>query len=289
MAYRFVLEVPEADRKSAEVIVGAVPETQIVVSRLSYPAGVDQPYASLTIASEHVHVVRAIYDWMRHDNKTDARIVLLDGQRIALADYKPDDIVAEIRTDQPWGIRTVPRIGDHTEEKIVSRSLDTPEPAAVAPAQNAINIESVNLLSVNVMDLRRAEQFYREFFGLEVVGRANIDAEGKYRMIIGEYDWDRAIVTETVADESFLRNGNLLLGLHRVGAGARLDRTNIDRLSIQVDAASYRRIKAKVLINSLEFLGETQASFKFRDPFGVPWEIGMQGLLPDVLRFTLAE
>ncbi|MGD9710843.1 MAG: VOC family protein [Thermomicrobiales bacterium] len=287
MAYRFVLEVPEADRKPAEAVVGAVPDTQILVSRLSFAEGFDRPYAALTIASEQVRVVQAIVDWMRIDGKTDARIVLLDGQRIPLAARNVDDIVAEIRTTQPWGDRAVPRIGDHTEEKIVTHSSHAPDVAIATPAANAITIENVNLLSVNVMDLRKAEEFYREFFGLQVVGRATYDADGKYRMLADDYDWDRAIVTETVADESFVRNGDLILGLHRVGSGARLERTNIDRISIQVDGDSYRRIKAKVLVNSLELLGETQASFKFRDPFGVPWEVALPGLLPQVLQSSL--
>jgi hypothetical protein len=78
-----------------------------------------------------------------------------------------------------------------------------------------------------------------------------------------------------------------MLGLHRVGLGARLDRGVLDRISIQVDGASYRRIKAKVLVNALELLGESQASFTFRDPFGAPWEISLPGLLPDVLRESL--
>ena len=288
VAYRFVLEVPEAQRKFAEVIVGAVPDTQIVVSRLSFAEGVDKPYAALTIASEHVRVIETVYDWMRQDGISDVRVVLLDGQRIPLANVAQEEVVAEIRTDQPWGLRTVPRIGDHTEEKIVIESSQAQSLATAAPVPNPVIIENVNLLSVNVMDLRKAEEFYQEFFGLQVVGRANYDADGKYRLIPGEYDWERAIVTETVAEESFVRNGNLVLGLHRVGSGARLERTNLDRISIQVDAASYRRIKAKVLINSLEFLGETQASFKIRDPFGVPWEISLQGLLPDLLRESLA-
>lgn len=286
MAYRFVLEVPEEDRKEAEVVVGAAPETQIVVSRLTYTDGVDEPYAALTIASEHVRVVGDIYAWLQNDRKPDARIVLLNGQRISLMDRTPEEVVALIRTDQPWGERTVPRIGDHTEEKImIDQSRADMEVASVAAP--SVTIEQVNLISVNVMDLRRAEDFYAEFFGLTVVGRANYDQDGKYRLLGGDYDWDRAIVTETVADESFVRNGDLILGLRRVGSGARLDRTNIDRISIQVDAASYRRLKAKVLVNSFELLGESQASFRFRDPFGVPWEITLAGLLPDILKQSL--
>ena len=113
------------------------------------------------------------------------------------------------------------------------------------------------------------------------------DEDGKYRILPETYDWEQAIVTESEADDSYLRNGDLTLGLHRVGLGARLERGVFDRISIQVDGASYRRIKAKVLVNSLELLRESQASFIFRDPFGAPWEISLPGLLPDVLRESL--
>ncbi len=286
MAYRFVLEVPEAYRRPAEIVVGSVPDTQILVTRLSFADGVDEPFAALAIACEHVRVVDAIYRWMKSEGSPRSRIVLLNGQRLALAEHSVDDVVAAIRTDQPWGERNIPHIGDHIEEKVVIDPSANQE-VAQTTATPSVTIEKVNMITINAMDLRRAEEFYREFFGMEIVARATFDADGKYQMLSDDYDWERALVTETLADETFMRNGDLILGVRRVGVGARLGRTTIDSISVQLDAESYRRLKAKVLVNSFELLGESQSSFKFRDPMGVPWEITLAGLMPKVLKDAL--
>ena len=289
MAYRLMLEVPEADREAAEIEIGAVPGTQIVVTRTSYVEGYDTPYAALTVASENLRLIDTIYRWYgsRGGSQLDARLVLHSGQRLSLADHTPGSMVAAIRTDQPWVEHSIPRIGDHAEQEFLAPATADGTALATTPAGRAITIDHVNFVAVNVMDLRRAEEFYTQFLDMSIVGRTRTDDQGKYHLIDDDYQWEQAIVTETVADDSYVRNGKLILALHRVGAGARLDRNVLDRISIQVDAASYNRLKAKVLVGAYEFLGETQASFVFRDPFGVPWEISLAGLLPHILRQAL--
>jgi hypothetical protein len=111
-----MLEVPDAQRKPAEIVVGAVPETQIVVSRTSYTEGFDNPFAALTIASESLRVIDAIYGWFQSSGSVAAasRIVLYSGQRLPLASTTPGSVVAAIRGNQPWTEHSIPRIGDHT-------------------------------------------------------------------------------------------------------------------------------------------------------------------------------
>lgn len=289
MAYRFMLEVPEAERQAAEIAIGAAPDTQIVVTRLSYSGGYDSPYAALTIASENLRIIDTLYSWYesRGGAQLDARLVLHSGERLQLADHSTGTMVGAIRTDQPWVEHSIPRIGDHAEEEFMVPSTADRSVLAAAPRQRRITIDHFNFVAVNVMDLRRAEEFYTRFFDMDIVGRTRNDEAGKYRLVTGDYDWEQAIVTETAADDSYLRNGKLILALHGVGVGARLERNIIDRISIQVDAASYNRLKAQALVSSSEFLAESQASFTLRDPFGVPWEISLSGLLPHILRDAL--
>jgi hypothetical protein len=284
-----MLEVPGAERQAAEIEIGAVPETQIVVTRSSFAEGYDTPFAALTIASEHLRVIDAIYRWYgsREPSQVDARLVLHSGERLPLADHTPGSMVAAIRADQPWVEHSIPRIGDHAEEEVMSPTVAESSALATAPVRRGVSIDRVNFLAINVMDLRSAERFYTQTFDMVIVGRTRTSEDGKYHLVQPDYDWEAAIVSETQADDTYIRNGDLILALHRVGVGARLDRGIIDRISIQVDAASYNRLKAKALMNSYEFLGESQASFTFRDPFGVPWEISLSGLLPSILRDAL--
>ena len=96
-------------------------------------------------------------------------------------------------------------------------------------------------------------------------------------------------MTDEMADDSFLRNGALLIALHRVGRGARIERTLIDRVSIRVDAETFNRLRGQVLMRNYENLGGGQTYFAFRDPNGVPWEVTMAGALPEVIYTTLSE
>jgi catechol 2,3-dioxygenase-like lactoylglutathione lyase family enzyme len=283
-----MLEVPAAERQAAEIAVGAVPDTQILVTRSSFSGGYDAPRAALSIAAQNLRVIDTIYQLYGQGGAAqEVGIVLNSGERLSLADHTPGSMVAAIRADQPWNEHALPRIGDHVEEETMTPTVAEDSALTSAPVRRGITIDHVNLLAINVMDLRRAEEFYTQFFDMTIVGRTNTSEDGKYHLVREGYDWGDAIKTETEADDTYVRNGKLILALHRVGAGARLDRTVIDRISIQVDAASYNRLKAKALMGSYEFLGETQASFIFRDPFGVPWEISLAGLLPSILRDAL--
>ncbi len=289
MSYRFMVEVPGSERGSAEIAIGSAPDTQIVVTRASFAEGYDNPIAALTIASENLRVVDTIYSWQGsfHPEKPDVRFVLHSGKRLTLADHTSGSMIAAIRSDQPWVEHAIPRIGDHAEEEFVSENAVATSESSAPEKPKTVVIDHVNFVAVNVMDLRRAEEFYTSFFDMEIVGRTRTSRDGKYQLIHEPYDWEKAIVTETVADDSFLRNGSLTLALHRVGVGARLERSVVDRISIQVDAASFSRVKAKALMSSFEVLGESQASFSFRDPFGIPWEISLAGLLPHILHESL--
>jgi len=306
MAYRFTLETPLAYSSEAEIAITKAPSTQIVTNRASTADGFDTPRAALTISAPNLIVIHTIYEWMdQTDPRPDIRFVFYSGRRVDLADYDEGSLIAAIRRDQPWVDRTIPKIGDHIPQPWVG-----PEASRGTAAMNAaiagdresfmeesiviveeprVVIESVNYLAINVADLAKAEKFYNELFGLQVVARTKSDNQGGYRLLSPDYDPVDAVLTDEQADDSFLRNGALLIALHRVGRGARLERTMIDRVSIRVDVETFNRLRGQVLMRNYENLGGSHTYFSFRDPNGVPWEVTVAGALPEVIYSTLSE
>lgn len=304
MAYRFLLEVPGSLVEDASIAVERTGDAQVVVVRTSHGLGYDDPMVDLTVAAHSLLVIDSLYEWFGSvgASRPDIRLVLHGGDRLLLEEQERGAMVAAIRRDQPWVERSLPRIGDHvleefkdgggtatvertpaeTETRRLGRATTT---SATAPATatgtgtvtattRGINVRAVNHVAVRVLDLAKAETFYTEFFGMELVGRSRRDPAGTMLPLNGDYRWDAARAAGTEADVSFVRNGPLTLALRRVGRGARLDLDSIlDHLSIGVDATSFATIKGEVLMRGFVTLATAPASIAFRDPFGIPWEV----------------
>ena len=253
MAYRFMLEIPLAYSSEAEIAITKAPSTQIVTNRTSFADGYDQPRAALTVAAPNLAVIHTLYDWIETtDPRPNVRFVFYSGRRVDLDDYDEGSLIAAIRRDQPWVERTIPKIGNHIAQPWVGPEASRGtaamnaaiagdretfmEEAIVVIEEPRVVIESVNYLAINVAELAKAEKFYRDLFGLEVVARTKSDDAGSYRLLSSDYDPIQAVLTDEQADDSFLRNGALLIALHRVGRGARIERTMIDRVSIRSTA-----------------------------------------------------
>jgi catechol 2,3-dioxygenase-like lactoylglutathione lyase family enzyme len=306
MAYRFMLETPLAYSTEAEIAITKAPATQIVTNRTSFAEGYDEPRTALTVSAPDLRVIGTLYDWLGTVDPTpNIRFVFYNGRRVDLADYDEGSLIAAIRRDQPWVERSIPKIGDHIAQPwvgpeasrgaaIVNAAIAGDretfmEESIVVVEEPRVVIESVNYLAINVTDLEKAERFYNELFGLEVVARTISDEMGAYRLLSPDYDPVTAVMTDEMADDSFLRNGALLIALHRVGRGARLERVLIDRVSIRVDADTYNLLRGQVLMRNYENLGGGQTYFAFRDPYGVPWEVTVAGALPEVIYTTLSD
>lgn len=295
MAYRFLLEVPEALSGEAHAAIGSAPDTQIVVTRPSFTSGFDQAYQALTIAAHNLRVIDTIYDWyeLYTPPRPEVRIVLNTGQRVLLDDHDRGSMIAAIRRDQPWVERTIPKIGEHMEDEGVA------EGAVVGAFTDAglaekhrhqkrrdVVIESVNYVAIRTTNLAKAERFYTEFFDMEIMGRARMVPQRGYELLPPTYDWDEAIRTDTQADDTYLRNGPLVLTLHRVGMALPIGRDLLDRISIQVDGTTFTKLKGRVLMRSFELISSGETVFVFRDPFGVPWEVTLIGALTELVRTT---
>jgi catechol 2,3-dioxygenase-like lactoylglutathione lyase family enzyme len=316
MAYRFLLEVPEALAAEAAVAVDGAGDSQVILVRDSHGLGYDHPYVDLTVAAHSLRVVDTLYDWFDAigASRPDIRLVLHGGERLALEEYDRGAMVGAIRRDQPWVERSIPKIGEHEEPDTTlaatqgeglregaapaetrgdaagaAGGLDRSwiAPAATVAPRRAVRLLGLNHVAVQVADLAKAERFYADFFGMELFGRARRDGRGGYAPIDGDYGWEEAVRTGTEADVSFLANGPVALALHRVGRGARLEQGLLDHFSVAVDAHTYATLKGEVLMRSMQTLASGDAAFTFRDPFGVTWEITVQGSvgrLPDLGR-----
>ena len=309
MAYRFLLEVPATLADEASLAVERLDDTQVVLIRSSHGRGVDDPSQDMTVAAQTLRVVDSIYDWLdtKGPSRPEVRIVLHGGERYSLSEIDRARMVALIRRDQPWVERSIPHIGDHEpsdEPAGFSTGPGAPvvQPGATAlldatangqvalltaeselveaPTEPPLRISSLNYIQIQVNDLRRAEEFYQEFFGMKLLGRVRRDQSGTMIPLPGDYSWERALQTGELADISFLTNGPLTLAAQRIGIAVLAAQGAVNVVSLAVDARTFNRIKGEVLMRPLTVLRSGVASFVFRDPFLVNWEITVAGSVP---------
>ena len=314
MAYRFLLEVPEELAPQASVAVEQAGDAQVLLVRSSHGLGFEDPYVDLTVAAHTLRVIDTLYDWFDGlgASRPDIRIVLHGGERIALEAQDRGEMIAAIRRDQPWVERSIPKVGEHEEESFTAftqgeglregrdttidaaggnapaagaeldRSWIAPGAVAVREQTRRVALRALNHVAIQVADLARAEQFYADFFGMDLLGRARRGERGAYQPIDGDYRWDEAVRTGTEADVSFVGNGPLTLALQRAGRGARLERGVLDHLSVAVDATTFTTLKGEALMRPLTVLASSDAAFTFRDPFGLVWELTVQASVPSL-------
>ncbi len=296
MAYRFLLEVPEALAADASVTVEDAGDAQVILVRDSHGLGFDEPYVNLTVAAHSLMVIDRAYDWFDTigASRPDIRIVLHSGERLALEEHDRGAMVAAIRRDQPWVERSIPKVGEHEVDAVF---LPDDEETALADANRVaiqerdgerreivvpemgrrVEFRRLNHVSVQVNDLRKAERFYSEFLNMELLARGRGSEQGRLEVLDGGYDWEMAIRTGAEADVSLMRNGPVTLALQHAGRGARLDRGLMDRLSVMVDVTTFANLKGEALMRPLTVLASTATSFAFLDPFGVVWELTVPG------------
>jgi hypothetical protein len=310
MAYRFLLEVPESLAEAASIAVERVGDTQVLVVRPSHGLGVDDPYLDMTVAAHSLRVVDSLFDWYEAINppRPDVRVVLHGGERHPLGAVDRARMVALIRRDQPWVERTIPHIGDHepmvktprysvgpgasefepspdmpyqaASVAVADRELDAAEMLPTGELAGALQIRAINYVLAQVNDLRKAEQFYQDFFAMQLLGRVRRDPDGTLVPLPRDYSWDRALQTGEMADTSFLTNGPLTLAAQRVGLGVLLGQGALETVSLGVDSRTFATMKGEVLMRPLTVLRSGIASFTFRDPFNVNWEIAVIGSVP---------
>ena len=148
----------------------------------------------------------------------------------------------------------------------------------VTAPRRMIQIQGLNHVAIRVTDLTVAEQFYADFLGMNLLGRAVRVAGGGYRTLPADYDATVAARDGAEADVTFMRGGTLTLALQRAGRGARIERSSLlDHLSVTVDAATFANLRGEILMRGLDPLVIADRAITFRDPFGVVWEAAVLG------------
>jgi catechol 2,3-dioxygenase-like lactoylglutathione lyase family enzyme len=305
MAYRFLLEVPERLAEDASLVVDRAGDAQVVVERPSHGLGVDAPYLDLTTAAHSLRVIDLLSEWYNGlpEPRPNVGIVLHGGERYSLGEMSPKRIVALIRQDQPWVERSIPHVGDH-EPAVAPSGFST---GAGAPAVEVVDVQqstggielveelvpygdgaearglqaqAINYVLVQVNDLRKAERFYRDFFAMELLGRLRRNGDDTLTPLPADYTWEKALQTGELADITFFSSGPLTLAVQNVGMGVLLGKGPVELVSVGVDARTFTRLKGEVLMYPLVILRSGVASFVFRDPLGVNWEIAVAGSVP---------
>jgi hypothetical protein len=307
MAYRFLLETPADLADAASIAVQRVDDAQVVLIRPSHGLGVDDSYVDTTVAAHSLRVVDSLYDWYESiaPPRPTIRIVLHGGERHSLEMIDRGRMVALIRRDQPWVERSIPHVGDHEPTNqaagfsvgpgapvesnasemasvgvgmAVAERLETG--VALEEGATGLRFRAINYLLVQVTDLRKAENFYQEFFAMTLLGRVRRGPDGAMLPLPRDYSWEQAMQTGELADTTFLANGPLVLAVQRMGLGVILNQGVLEMVSLGVDSHTFAELKGAVLMRSLTVLRSDAASFVFRDPMNVNWEIAVLGSVP---------
>jgi hypothetical protein len=285
VAYRFLFEVPESRVDEANVMIGSVPDAQVLLVRNPHGRGFGEPFVDLTVASHSLGVIGVIFTWYEElpDPKPEVGITLHSGERVALADSSRADMVRRIRLDQPWVETIIPKIGDHQRDvlpdsdfsRLSTRALAmrvarNANPPLVSPSRQLDLLGDV-AVAVKVTDLGQAEKYYVDFLGMSVLGRERRIGDHEFVPVEEDYDHVRALTLGTEADVSFLANGHITLALDRVGRGARLARSSEAPVPISVTKQSFLDIKGRALIRGMEIDGDGVTTLAVRDIYGVVW------------------
>jgi hypothetical protein len=204
VAYRFLLEVPESRVDEANIVVGSTGDAQVLVVRNSHGLGFDDPYSDLSIAAHTLRVIGAIYDWYESNpaNMPRVHLVLHSGERLDLGDYNRGTMVAAIRRDQPWVERTLPKIGEHyrdilppgddriegvAPQPVIRPEMSKASTEPIVSATRKLTFLSPARVAIKVTELDRAERYYVDVLGMNVLGRDRADHDGNLQEVERDY------------------------------------------------------------------------------------------------------
>jgi catechol 2,3-dioxygenase-like lactoylglutathione lyase family enzyme len=281
MAYRFVLDVPEAVHEDAEIAITAVRGAEILISRHSRAVNPDRPTAEITVVAHTLDVIDALYAWANAlEVQSDVYLDAFKGERLSLSAYDPATMRRIIQGDQYWFENTVPRISHVDDIEMEGGALVSDVPfggrvanaTALVPAETQLKLDGVDHIALRVRDMARAERFYQSFFGMDVIYRA-YEEEGHWVFLDADFDWEVSIHTGVRPEIVRLENGPVALVLINVGIGRVLHEDRVSYVSVRAPIETLDDIRGRALFSSFTVLEDTPFSFRFVDPFGMVWQI----------------
>lgn len=284
MPYRFVLEVPETVHRDAKIAVENTPDAEILIERLERRPRVlsrGDSIVELTVVSHSLNVLDAIYDWAGSGGHLGhVHLTAHKGPRITLSDYDSKSLRRTVQSDQYWFENTVARI-THPIDTIMeggARVADVPyggrlaDDTAIVPAETALDLGEFDNVAIQVRNIGRAEQFYRDFFGMSVSYRAIRD-DDTWRHLPADYDYDEGIRSGDIPEIVRLANGPVSIVLINVGGGKVLHEPRVAYISLSVPAETKNTIRGNALFRAFAIEEDSPRAFRFMDPFGVSWQI----------------
>lgn len=303
MAYRFLLEVPDALYAQANVVISHTPDAGIVDVHEGIGGDFDNEGKTLTLSAHSLDVVHRLSDWYTDvlfttPNADMVNYALTNGTRLPVSGTDPGDVVAAIRRDQPWVERSIPKIGEHSTKTAPAGVLQPASGVAVREALDTkngpllgnitilatdepndhpvITIDDVTMLHLPVIDLARPERAYGEIFGAAMVDRADRDGRGGWIWHGASYDIEQEAQFGTEPDFAFVQNGPLVIALERMGRAYPLDvfANPPAPIRLLVTDDSFTSIRGEVFARNWNVFDDaTPGVFGFRDPFGYTWAI----------------
>jgi catechol 2,3-dioxygenase-like lactoylglutathione lyase family enzyme len=281
MAYRFVLDVPAAAHEDLKTVVSSVRDAHVLIDRPPRSADIEGARGELTVTAYSLDIVNALYGWMS-ENPVNAEVTLEahKGGRLKLAEYDARELRRVVQSDQYWLENTVPRINyvDTTLMESGARVAEVPYGGrlagsmVVAAAENRVQLGDVDHIAVRVRDMARAERFYQEFFGMDVVYRAHRD-DDRWEHSDASFDWVEALQSGDMPEIVRLENGPVALVLVRAGMGAVMHENRVAYVSVSVPAETLHALRGRALFASYTVQEDSPRSFRFVDPFGITWQL----------------
>lgn len=122
-------------------------------------------------------------------------------------------------------------------------------------------------VALMVSDLRAAEDFYRDTFDLEVLGRESWGEDGNSYALRPDKGWDDAEAAGIELQFVALRRGDVVLALLAGDAQP----GQVFALGLVMDTAEIVDVRARLAGEGV--LAEGPEFLEFSDPFGIRWQI----------------
>ena len=159
--------------------------------------------------------------------------------------------------------------GEHTR---LPYGITLSSDMAVMHSERDLQFLGLDHLAIRVSDVRRAEDFYREFFQMDVVLRARYQHE-RWDVLPSTYDYQEGHASGYFPEIVQLRNGALTLVLINAGRGSVLSEPRVAHIGLRVPGETLSAIKAVALIRNFTVEQDERDAFRFTDPFGQTWHL----------------
>ncbi|MGH9174207.1 MAG: VOC family protein [Vicinamibacterales bacterium] len=281
MAYRFVLDVPDVAHEPAKAAIATARDAMILIDRHPHPSIPEEARAELSISAHSLDVIDVVYRWLAEtDLAGDVYLDAYKGGRYPLAEHDPKSLRRLIQGNQYWYENTMPNVHflDDGLMEGGARVADDPHGGrtasgvAIAPAENQVTLGPVDHVAVRVKDVYRAERFYQDLFGMNVIYRARREND-RWQHLPAAYDWATRHATGVEPEIIRMENGPVGLVVINAGAAAVMHENRVAYISVNVPIQTLNALRGRVLFASYTILEDNPRTLRFIDPFGITWQL----------------